>query len=145
MTRVYLTEQGSTAHVRGGRLLVEKAGSALLRLPIERVGQIVVVNKGVQLSTALLLELLARGVEVVYLSRAGRYYGQMSGAAGGGAALRAAQYARLGDPAGRRPLRGRWWRKSSPGRSRICSATRGQTVWQCESLAWPTRPRAPTM
>lgn len=99
MTRVYLTEPGSTAHVRGGRLFVEKEGQQLALLPLERVEQVVVIGKGVQLSTALLVELLSRGVGVAYLSRAGRYYGNLSGAAGSGVPLRAAQYACLGNPA----------------------------------------------
>ena len=98
MTRVYLTEQGSMGHKRGGQLLVENDGEPLLRVPLTQVEQVVVVGQGIQLSTALLVDLLRRGVEVGYLSRNGRYYGKASGAPNGSAAIRASQYAFLSTP-----------------------------------------------
>ncbi|MBI4492416.1 MAG: CRISPR-associated endonuclease Cas1 [Chloroflexi bacterium] len=98
MTRVYLTEQGAVGHKRGGRLEVDKDGQPLLRVPLAQVEQVVVVGKGIQLSTALLVDLLRRGVEVAFLSRSGRYYGKASGAPNGGALVRAAQHAYLANP-----------------------------------------------
>lgn len=99
MTRVYLTEQGSVGRKQGGQLLVEKDGEPLLRVPLAQVEQVVVVGRGIQLSTALMVELLGRGVEIAFLSRTGRYYGKASGAPNGNAAARAAQHAFLVDPA----------------------------------------------
>lgn len=100
MTRVYLTEQGSTGHKRGGRLEVTQEGRVLATAPLAQVEQVVVVGKGVQLSTALLVDLMSRGVEVAYVSRGGRFYGKAAAGPGGAVTLRTAQYAALGTRAG---------------------------------------------
>ncbi|MGI8970643.1 MAG: CRISPR-associated endonuclease Cas1 [Dehalococcoidia bacterium] len=97
MTRVYLSEQGSTGHKRGGRLEIEKDGLLLRRVPLAQVEQVVVVGKGIQLTTALMVDLVQRGVEIALVSRAGRYYGKIVGAPNGSTAVRMAQYLYLSD------------------------------------------------
>jgi CRISPR-associated protein Cas1 len=99
MTNVYLTTAGSIARVRAGRLEVLKDGQALDQFPIEQVERVVVVGRGVQLTTALLMELLRREVPVAFVSRSGRLVGSAhSGVVSRGATLRRAQYAALGAP-----------------------------------------------
>lgn len=95
MTRVYLSEQGSVGHARRGRMEVEKDGMRLLALPLEQVEQVVVVGCGVQLSMALVIELLRRGIEIAFISQRGGYYGKAVGAPRGGAGLRESQYRHL--------------------------------------------------
>lgn len=71
---VHLTTPGSRASTSRGRLLVQKAGESIASLPLERV-QGLVVHGNVDVSAALLREILWRGLTVVWCSGSGRVVG----------------------------------------------------------------------
>lgn len=71
---VYLTTQGSFAHVSKGRLVVVKGDQELGSVPLERV-QAVQVMGNVDLSSGLIRELMWRNLPVVWTSSRGRTVG----------------------------------------------------------------------
>jgi len=71
---VHLSTPGSRASIRAGRLVVVKGDENLATIPMERV-QGVVVHGNVDLSGALIRELLWRRLSVVWCTSAGRVTG----------------------------------------------------------------------
>lgn len=71
MATLYIKEQGAHLHVRGDRFLVTKGGEDRLDVPAIKVDRVVVMGRGVQVSTAALVYLFRRGVPVVYTNQAG--------------------------------------------------------------------------
>jgi CRISPR-associated protein Cas1 len=76
MPVVYLVEQGTTLRKEGETLVVVREGETLARVPLLRVEQVVVFGN-VQLTTPVLGTLLRRGIDTVFLSVEGRYYGRL--------------------------------------------------------------------
>lgn len=71
---LHLATPGSRASIRGGRLVVAQGGETLASLPMERV-QSVVVHGNVDLSSALIRELLWHKRPVIWCSFRGRVVG----------------------------------------------------------------------
>lgn len=71
---VHLTNAGSRASLRGGRLRVSLRGEELASLPLEQVAGLV-VHGNIDLSSALIRELLWRRLTVVWCSGTGRVIG----------------------------------------------------------------------
>lgn len=71
---LHLATPGSRASIRKGRVLVQKGGETIGDAPVERI-QGVTVHGNVDLSGALLRELLWRDITVVWCSGTGRVYG----------------------------------------------------------------------
>lgn len=71
---VHLTTAGSRAFLRGGRLRVSRSGEELASLPLEQVAGLV-VHGNIDLSSALIRELLWRGLTIVWCSGTGRVIG----------------------------------------------------------------------
>lgn len=71
---LHLTTPGSRAFLRTGRLVVEKSREELASVPLERVVGLV-VHGNVDVSSALIRELLWRGYSVVWCSGYGRVVG----------------------------------------------------------------------
>lgn len=71
---LHLTEQGSRASTRAGRLIVSRQGEKSGEVPLERVHG-VVVHGNIDLSGALIRELLWRNQAIVWCSSTGRVYG----------------------------------------------------------------------
>lgn len=94
---VHLATPGSRASVRRGRLEVVKNEEKLGSVPLERV-QGVVLHGNVDLSGALIRELLWRGLSVVWCSSSGRVVGWSNSAQSpnGGARSRQRDASRLG-------------------------------------------------
>jgi CRISPR-associated protein Cas1 len=76
MAVLYLVEQGATLRKDGENLVVEKERETLARVPLLRLEQVVVYGN-VQLTTPVVGTLLRRGIDAVFLSTAGRYYGRL--------------------------------------------------------------------
>jgi CRISPR-associated protein Cas1 len=74
---LHLATQGSRAALRAGRIKVVKGDDELGSLPIERVGG-VVVHGNVDLSGALIRELLRRSQSIVWCTSVGRVVGWAS-------------------------------------------------------------------
>jgi CRISP-associated protein Cas1 len=78
MPTLYVDTQGAMIRKRDNEVLVVKDGETLQRIPIEKLDQVVVLGRGVQLSTALLIELMERGIPVSLSNKKGsRSYGQI--------------------------------------------------------------------
>lgn len=77
---LHLTTQGAHASLRQGRVRVRKRDEELASVPIERVDA-VVVHGNVDLSGALLREMLWRSVPVLWVSGTGRLVGWANSAA----------------------------------------------------------------
>lgn len=88
---VHLTTPGSRASIRQGRLIVTAHGEATASLPVERI-QGVVVHGNVDISAALLRELLWRGLAVVWCSGTGRVIGWAQPARSANGAVRPFQH-----------------------------------------------------
>lgn len=88
---VHLTTPGSRASIRQGRLIVTARGEAVTSLPVERI-QGVVVHGNVDISAALLRELLWRGLAVVWCSGTGRVIGWAQPAHSANGAIRPFQH-----------------------------------------------------
>lgn len=97
MPPIYVSRQGAQVTLRRGRLRVFLRDEVLLDVPLEEVDQLTVLGRGVQVTTAALAALIARGVEVAYLTRYGRLI--IRGPLNGAVTLRLAQARRSGDPA----------------------------------------------
>lgn len=79
MPTVYVSEPGAQVHKMGDRLLVVKEKEVLEEIPIAKVDQLVLVGRGVGVTTAVLLTLSQRGVDIVYLSGTGRFVSRVVG------------------------------------------------------------------
>ena len=88
---LHLATPGAKASIREGRVVVRHAGEVVATVPIERV-QGVVVHGNVDLTGALLRELLWRSLPVVWCSSAGRVVGWAASASAPNGASRVRQH-----------------------------------------------------
>ncbi len=89
---VHLTEQGAQARLRNGRLQIWKDDQRLADVPLHPV-RLVVVWGNIGLTTPLLATLADRGIEVIFLTRRGRFRARLQGALTPHVQLRQMQYA----------------------------------------------------
>lgn len=79
MTTLYVNDQGAALRKKDRQVLVVKDGQTLQEIPIEKLDQLVVMGRGVQISTALLVDLMVRGIPVTLTNRAGsHHYGSIA-------------------------------------------------------------------
>ena len=112
MAIVHLTTQGAKASLDNGRLVVTPPEGALRRLPLAQVAFLIVWGN-VTLTTPLMGALLDRGIEVVFLTRHGRFRGRLHGHDTPHVLLRRAQYAAQSKP--------RWVFRTAQGIVRCCN------------------------
>ena len=93
---LYLVEQGSRLTKRGRRLNVLKEDTVIAHVALIQVSQVIVFGN-VSITTPALHLLLQEGIEVVLLSRTGRFHGRLIGEQNGNGALRVAQLQRSQD------------------------------------------------
>jgi len=75
MPTLYVNKQGAQVRKRDNQVVVTKDDKILEEIPIEKLDQLVVMGRGVQVSTALLVELVERGVPISYTNQTGgRHY-----------------------------------------------------------------------
>lgn len=79
MTTLYVTEPGCQVHKTAERLVVTKDQKILEEIPLIKVDQVVMMGKGVSLTTSAMFALAGRGAEVVYLTGSGRYVSRVIG------------------------------------------------------------------
>ncbi len=94
---LYLVEQGSRLTKRGRRLNVVQDDEVVTQVALVQVSQVIVFGN-VSITTPALQLLLREGIEVVLLSRTGRFYGRLIGEQNGNGALRVAQLQRSQEP-----------------------------------------------
>ncbi|MFV9507855.1 MAG: CRISPR-associated endonuclease Cas1 [Oscillochloridaceae bacterium umkhey_bin13] len=100
MPTLYVQEQGVTVGKRAEQVIITKNGQLLESLPLNKIDQVVVMGRGVQLSTALLVDLIGRGIPVLLTNQHGsRHYATLSAGPSRYAALRLAQAQRIANEA----------------------------------------------
>jgi len=98
MSAIYITEQGAQLGIDHRRLEVRKDEAVLAEFPLGHVERIVILGN-VGITTPALKRLMQEGIDLVFLSLDGHYYGRVTGEATPHVALRRAQYRWQGDPA----------------------------------------------
>lgn len=96
MATLYVTEPGARLEKEYGRLLVTRDDEVLLRTPLGRVSQVVLIG-GVGATTPALLACLDAGIGLTLISGTGRLRGRLVPPAAKNIPLRHAQYRRAED------------------------------------------------
>ncbi|NJL71861.1 MAG: CRISPR-associated endonuclease Cas1 [Candidatus Competibacteraceae bacterium] len=80
MAVLYIQEQGVRVGKRNHQVLVQRGKEVLQEVPLGKVDQVVLMGRGVQMSTALLVELMQRGIPVILTNQRGsRHYVTLTG------------------------------------------------------------------
>ena len=74
MSIIYINEQGAYLRKKAGRFVVTKKDDELFSVPEVSVDRVIIFGN-VQISTQAVSDLLSNGVEVIYLSRNGKFKG----------------------------------------------------------------------
>ncbi len=90
---VFVTEQGSKLLKQGYTLVVMRNGERILIYPLEQLQQLVILGR-VEISSALIGTLLARGIDTVFLYVDGRFKGRLVGATSKNIEVREKQFTR---------------------------------------------------
>ncbi len=98
MSTIYVKEQGATVRTRNGRIVVTRKGESLMDVPLAQVERLAVIGN-VQVTTPALTRMLAREVDVVFLSTRMSYRGRLDGGSSKQAQLRIEQLRALELPA----------------------------------------------
>lgn len=100
MPTLYIQEQGATVRKSGQQVIISKAGKTLETIPLHKIDQVVLMGRGVQMSTALLVDLLARDIPVMLTNQRGsRHYATLTAGPSRFGPLRIQQIARVADSA----------------------------------------------
>lgn len=91
MATIYITEQGAQLGLDHRRLEVRKDAAVITEFPLGHLDRIVILGN-VSITTPTLKRLMQDGIDVVFLSLDGQYYGRITGEATPHVALRRAQY-----------------------------------------------------
>ncbi len=91
MAVLYLTEQGSRLHREGERLIVSKEGQVLAEIPAGTVEQVCIFGN-IALTTPVITYFLRRGIDCVFLSQHGQYFGRLISSESRFGLLRQRQY-----------------------------------------------------
>jgi len=79
MTTLYVQEQGASVRKKDNQIVVTKDGKTLREVPLAKLDQVVLMGRGVQMSTALLVDLVVRGVPVTLTNQHGsRHYATLT-------------------------------------------------------------------
>lgn len=97
-TTIFISESEGLLRSRGDRLRYERDGELEFSLSFKRVRQIVVFGR-VGCTTPFLHQVMARGIELVFLSQHGRYIGRIQGSGSSDAEPRRRQYEVARQPA----------------------------------------------
>jgi CRISP-associated protein Cas1 len=79
MATLYLSQPGAKLHKDHDRLLVKRGEEVLEAVPLIKVEQVVLMGRGVSISTSALHALTRNNVDIVYLSGTGKYLSRMVG------------------------------------------------------------------
>lgn len=99
MTTLYVQEQGAMVRKKDNQILVTKDDKTLREIPMAQLDQVVLMGRGVQISTTLLVDLLQRGVPVTLTNQHGsRHYATLVAGPSRFGELRTAQMLFVGAP-----------------------------------------------
>jgi CRISP-associated protein Cas1 len=71
MPTLYVQEQGSKVQKRDHEVLVTKDGEVLQALPVAHIDQVVLMGRGVQMTTAALVDLLLKDIPILITNQQG--------------------------------------------------------------------------
>lgn len=97
MPSLYVMEIGSRIEIEYQRVLVTLDDEVLLRLPIHKVDQIILIGR-VGVTTPALHKLLELNIPLIFLNSGGKYIGQVAPALSRNLPLRQQQYRQNDDP-----------------------------------------------
>jgi CRISPR-associated protein Cas1 len=98
MPILYVQEQGANVRKRDEQVQIVKNGKTLQEIPLNKIDQVVLMGRGVQMSTALLVELIGRGIPVMLTNQHGsRHYATLTAGPSRFGALRLAQIQRVAE------------------------------------------------
>ncbi|MBU6336077.1 MAG: CRISPR-associated endonuclease Cas1 [Chloroflexi bacterium] len=98
MPTLYIQEQGAQIRKRDEQLVVMRDGQVVQHIPLRTIERVVVMGRGVQITTALLIDLIGRDVPVIFTNQRGsRHYATVHAAASRDGALRLQQLALVSD------------------------------------------------
>lgn len=103
MSAIYVTEQGARLGLDHRRLEIRKDGTVIAEAPLGHVERVVIVGN-VGLTTPALKRLMRKGIDLVFVSMTGQYYGRVIGELTPHIAHRRAQYRLQADEAFRRAM-----------------------------------------
>lgn len=98
MATLYVTEQGVQVHKQGQRLLVKRGAEVLQDIPIIKIDRVVLVGKGVSITTPTVFDLTRRNIDVLFLNNRGSYVSRIVGREHRHSKLRQAQAIAAADP-----------------------------------------------
>src|SRR5258707_12286822 len=99
MATLYVQEQGAMVRKKDNQILVTKEDKTLREIPLAQLDQVVLMGRGVQISTALLVDLIQRGVPITLTNQHGSYhYATLTAGPSRFGELRTAQMAFVGAP-----------------------------------------------
>jgi len=76
MSTLYLTEEGSSLHLKENRLQIKKTNDTLKEISIEKIDNIVLMGR-CHITSPLATELLEREIPVSWLSSTGKFFGRL--------------------------------------------------------------------
>lgn len=97
-TTVYVNEVGGLLRSRGSRLRLERDGELKFSIAFPRVRQVVLFGR-VGMTTPFLQQVLTRGIDLVFLSDHGTYFGRLQPSTAANPFVRQRQYQAVTDPA----------------------------------------------
>jgi len=98
MATLYVTENGAQVHKMDERLVIRKDKQVVEDIPLIKVERVVLVGRGVSVTTPALYALSQRGIDVVYLRRSGGFGFRVLGAEHKHSRLRHAQALQVSRP-----------------------------------------------
>ena len=96
MPPLYIVEQGARLRIEQRRLIAEKGGQRIVQVPLAHTNAVILFGN-VSLTTPAMKRLMSSGVDVIFLTRDGRYEGRLVGPLSKFGLLRQRQYERIGD------------------------------------------------
>ena len=96
MHTLAVTEQGTHVHVEGDRLILHREEKAVHQVRLGELHQVLLLGR-VEISSAAIAALARRGIDLVFLSRHGRFRGRLIAAPSGNVQLRLNQFERRRD------------------------------------------------
>ncbi len=79
MATLYVTEQGTQVHKKGQRLLLKRGDEVLQDIPLIKLDRVVVMGRGISVTTPALFALTRRNVDVLYMTQRGGFVSRMVG------------------------------------------------------------------
>jgi CRISPR-associated protein Cas1 len=100
MATLYVQEQGALVQKKDHQIIVTKEGQVLETAPMAKIDQVVLMGRGVQMSMALLVDLIERGIPVTLTNQYGsRHYATLTAGPSRFGDLRMQQMGFVNDPA----------------------------------------------